>query len=70
MPYRLPDDAILMGHKETSPCYWEPFFHSPSKNFTGTEDEFFEADHAYFYVERDNGWRSVYFSDAMFAKLR
>ena len=62
MPYQLPDDAVVMGHKETSPCYWEPFFHSPSKHFTGTEEEFYNAGHAYIYYQVNKHWRSIYLS--------
>ena len=61
MPIKLPDDAELLGWKETSPCYYEKVFRSPSRNFTGTEDEFYEAGYAYIYEKLKNGWESRYF---------
>ena len=69
MPYQLPEDKVLHSYKETSPCYWEPVFHSPSKAFTGTEDEFYEAGHAYLYVQRDKHWRTIYWSPAALARI-
>lgn len=66
MFYQLPDDAALQGYKQSSHCPCrlcrENVYHSPSKNFTGTEEEFFEAGHAYRYIELDNGLRSIILS--------
>ncbi len=69
MPMQLPDDAVATGYRETSPCYFEQVFHSPSMNFTGTEDEFYAAGHAYFYIQRDEHWRTVFLSPAILARF-
>jgi hypothetical protein len=61
MPMQLPNDAVPKGWKETRPCYYEKVFFSPSRNFTGTEDEFYEAGHSYYYWETNKGWRGVLF---------
>jgi hypothetical protein len=63
MQIQLPDDAVAQGHKETSPCYFERVFHSPSRNFTGTEDEFYEAGFAYYYGQRGE-WRRIFLNYA------
>ncbi|HEV8414172.1 MAG TPA: hypothetical protein VGQ49_11295 [Bryobacteraceae bacterium] len=61
MPMQLPEDAVFKGWKETDPGYYEKVYFSPSRNFTGTEWDFYDNCHAYFYDERPNGWRSLYF---------
>lgn len=61
MRTKLPDDAQLSGWKETSPMYYEKVFVSLLRNFTGTEDEFYDAGFAYRYEDLGNGWRSLYF---------
>ena len=61
MPMQLPDDVVLTGWKETDPGHYEKVFFSPSRVFTGTEWEFYENGFAYFYEQRANGWRSLYF---------
>ena len=61
MPIQLPEDAVAKGYKETRPCYFEQVFFSSSRNFTGTEDEFFEAGFAYYYEQVNKHWRSLYF---------
>jgi hypothetical protein len=65
MPYQLPDDAVMQGYRQNPHCFEtclicrEQIFHSPSKNFTGTEEEFFEAGHAYRYIVLKNGLRDI-----------
>jgi hypothetical protein len=58
---RLPADAVCKAYTQTSPGYWEPVFFSPSRNFTGTEDEFYEAGHAYQYVKMKGGGETHHF---------
>jgi hypothetical protein len=62
MPIQLPDDAIATGYKETRPCYFEQVYFSPSRNFTGTEYDFFDAGLAYMYVQIDKHWRSIFWN--------
>lgn len=57
MLIQLPDDAVSVGYKEVRPYHYAQIFHSPSRNFTGTEVEFLQADLAYAYVQIDNHTR-------------
>lgn len=65
--YKLPGDAVAQGYKQSPHCPCglcrEQVYHSPSKNFTGTEEEFFEEGHACMYVEYKDGSRSFHLSD-------
>ncbi len=75
MPYQLPQDAVPQGYRQNPHCLKncsicrEKIFHSPSKNFTGTDEEFFEAGHAYRYTELDNGLRSIVLSPKVLRDL-
>jgi hypothetical protein len=51
MPIQLPNDAVANGYKETHPFHHAQMFHSPSRNFTGTEEEYLAAGYAYRYVQ-------------------
>jgi len=42
-----------MGYKQVRPFHHEQVFHSASAGFTGTEEEFVQAGHAYAYVQLD-----------------
>jgi len=59
MLIQLPDDAIATGYKLVSPYNWHQVFFSPSREFTGTEQEFLRADFAYEYREIDKHTRRV-----------
>lgn len=59
MCIQLPNDAVSIGYKETSPFHHEQVFRSDSAGFTGTEREFLKlAGHAYEYVQIDGHTRS------------
>ena len=59
MPIQLPNDAVARGHKATRPFHHAQVFHSPSRNFTGTEEEFLAAGYAYRYLQIDKHIRLV-----------
>lgn len=56
---QLPDDVVGQGYRETRPFHHEQVFHSPSRNFTGTAEEFVTAGHAYAYIEIDKFRRRI-----------
>lgn len=47
----MPNDAKLIGYKETRPFQWEAVY--KSNNFLGTEQEFLQAGKAYAYHQID-----------------
>lgn len=49
MPIQLPDDAVSVAYKEVRPFHHEQVFRSERADFTGTEQEFVKAGHAYRY---------------------
>ena len=53
MSTQLPNDAVSCGYKEVRPFHFEQVFHSQSIGFTGTEQEFVVAGHAYNFVQLD-----------------
>jgi len=59
MPIQLPSDAVARGYKETRPFHHAQLFHNASRNFTGTEEEFLAAGHAYRYVQIEKYVRLV-----------
>ena len=59
MPIQLPNDAVASGYKETVPFHHAQVFHSPSRNFTGTEEEFLAAGYAYRYIQIEKYVRLV-----------
>ena len=59
MPIQLPNDAVASGYKETRPFHHAQVFHSPSRNFTGTEEEFLAARYAYRYIQIEKYVRRV-----------
>ena len=48
---QLPDDVQAHGFKLVRPYCFEQVFFSPSKGFTGTDQEFLAAGFAYAYVQ-------------------
>ena len=54
---QLPDDVISTGYKEVRPFHHAQVFFSPLLNFTGTEEEFVKACHAYRFVQIDKHTR-------------
>lgn len=46
MLIQLPSDVEARGYKQTRPFHHAQMFHSPSRNLTGTEDEFLAAAYA------------------------
>jgi hypothetical protein len=51
MLIQLPDDVQAKGYKLVRPFHYEQVFYSPSKGFTGTEQEFMAAGLAYRYIQ-------------------
>ena len=56
---QLPNDAIATGYKLVSPYDWQQIFFSPSREFTGTEQEFLRAGFAYEYRQISKHARRV-----------
>ena len=59
MSVQLPNDAVSCGYKETRPFHFEQVFRSQSACFTGTEQEFVAAGHAYNFIQLDDFTRRV-----------
>ena len=59
MSAQLPNDAVSCGYKEVHPFHVEQVFRSQSAGFTGTEQEFVAAGHAYNFVQLDAFTRRV-----------
>lgn len=54
---QLPDDVVSIGYKKVSSFQFAQVFYSDSLNFTGTEQEFIDAGHAYKFVKIDENRR-------------
>ncbi|HXR75374.1 MAG TPA: hypothetical protein VN737_05330 [Bryobacteraceae bacterium] len=71
--YKLPGDAVAQGYKQSPHCPCglcrEQVYHSPSKNFTGTEEEFYEEGHACLYIIDQKGNQSLHLSQKVIKAL-
>lgn len=56
---QLPVDVVSAGYKETRPLHYAQVFYSRACQFTGTEEEFLAAGHAYAYHQIDKFTRAV-----------
>ena len=57
---QLPNDVQAKGYVQTRPYHHEQVFYSPSLDFTGTEQDFLKAGHAYAYIQTDKHTRLAF----------
>jgi len=50
---QLPDDAKLIGYKQSRPFHFEAVYKSVSCDFIGSESDFVKSGNGYFYLQID-----------------